>query len=123
MLESIKKLIEEILFEQNLDLSIITCCDGLDVMKIILNEEDKDFIELMLIDENMEYINGSFVVKFVRNLEEKKMLKKIKIISITSFEDQNSLDYLEKSGVDLILTKPFSKNQLLMGLRKLEIIC
>jgi len=70
----------------------------------------------------MEYINGSEAIKMLRNLEKNNKIKHIKIISISSQEDNASVKMILDAGADLVLGKPISKNLIKNSLTNMKII-
>ena len=74
MLESIKKTLNEVLIETQSDFDIISCSDGLDIIAYLITDLNSNNIKFVITDENMEYINWSYAIRFIRNLEEKKKL-------------------------------------------------
>ncbi len=80
--------------------------DGLDVIKIFLNNEIKDRIKLIITDENMDYFNGSEMIKFIRKTEKLLKLNRIKIASVSSKDEQRHKDYLMDCGADFVFSKP-----------------
>ena len=60
----------------------------------------------------MEFINGSEAVRILRKLENFKKIQKYPIISITAFDDPETRNRIKNSGVDSILSKPCTKNEI-----------
>jgi signal transduction histidine kinase len=90
---------------------IIECSDGIELLNIVKNDK-KNKVKLILIDENMEYLNGSDTVKILRNLEDDKKINSYNIISITSFDDKETKSKILKSGLNEVITKPCTKSEL-----------
>lgn len=103
-----KKIIETCLKKLNADYEIILCSDGVDIIRNILNEKMKKSIKCIITDENMEFLNGSEAIKFVRNLESKNYLDKIPIISVTSHEDKTIVNNILSCGANHVLSKPLT---------------
>ena len=61
----------------------------------------------------MEYLNGSEAIKILRNLEKHNKIKYINITSITSFEDNYTINSITSAGADLIVGKPVTKKKLM----------
>jgi len=105
-----QKILSDILNEfQRNDFEIICVNDGIDVLKIFLNNENTEIFKLLITDENMDFMNGSDSIKVIRKIEDSKNIKKLNIISLTCHEDLNIRDMIIKAGADFILTKPLSK--------------
>ena len=106
-----ERIIEGIMSELNLfKYEVIKVSDGLDVIKIFLNNEVKDKIKLIITDENMDYFNGSEMIKFLRKVERLMKLNPIKIASVSSEDDIRHKDYLINCGADFVFSKPLSKS-------------
>ena len=105
-------LIKTVLSNLNLkNYLIIEGSDGID----LLNYVRYDFeyrIKHIFIDENMEYLNGSEAVRFIRKFEENKKIKNYKIISVTAFDDDETKSRILKSGLNKIISKPCTKSDL-----------
>ncbi len=67
-------------------------------------------IKLIISDENMDYLNGSDAIRFIRKLEKVKNLTKTKIVSLSCHEDNKIKEYIFNEGADYILTKPLKTN-------------
>ena len=60
----------------------------------------------------MEFLNGSEAVRIIRKLEYGNKIQKYPIVSITAFDDPETRKSIMNSGVDSILSKPCTKNEL-----------
>jgi PleD family two-component response regulator len=90
---------------------VLQCSDGIELLDIIIKDKDNK-IKLILIDENMEYLNGSETVKLIRKLEEKNKINKYYIVSISATDDIDNKIQIMKSGVNSIISKPCKKSDL-----------
>jgi len=115
-----KKIIETCLKKLNLDYEIILCTDGIDIIRNVINENIKKSIKCILTDENMEFLNGSEAIKFIRKLEAKNYLEKIPIISVTSHEDKTIVNNIISSGANHVLPKPLTVSAMLNTLKVLD---
>ena len=122
--ESQKFLLEKILLEFNLlnKFQIIEGGDGIDLLKYIIDIKYMKRIKLIITDENMEYMNGSQAIKFIREMENDRKILKTTIITSTCFENNISEEYILKSGADLVIKKPLSKNNLIKELFKYNVL-
>lgn len=119
-----ERIIKGIFKERELfNYEIIKVSDGLDVIKIFLNNENNDKIKLIITDENMDCFNGSEVIKFIRKVEKLNKLKGIKIASVSSEDDQRHRDYLIGCGADLVFSKPLNKSNVKIALDLEENFC
>ena len=113
-----KKIISQILIEFKLDYDIILGNDGLDIIKLILNYENKyNLIKCIFTDENMDFFNGSEAINFARKYENLKHFKRTKIISMTCHEGNVFQGLILKSGADFVVTKPISKSSFINTLQ------
>ena len=102
------------------DYLIIEGSDGIDLINIVKNDKGNK-IKCILLDENMEYLNGSETVKILRKLEEKNVINKYNYVSVTAFDDQETKNNIIKSGINSILSKPCTKSSLINVVKKLNI--
>ena len=108
-----KKILSNILKENNLNYKIIDGADGLDIIKVILKFEKKyDLIKFIITDENMNFFSGTEAIEFVRKFERATKKTKIKIIYITAHEDVNIVNKILTAGGDIVLSKPLTHNAL-----------
>ena len=117
-----KSIVNSILKSNKLDFDVIMCSDGVDILKLFLDDSLNYLIKCILTDENMEYLCGSEAVRILRLIEERKKTKKINIITITCHEDESILSHIKDSGSDYVLTKPINKNVISNIFKQLQII-
>ncbi len=91
------------------DYSFIEASDGIDLLNIIKTDVSKR-IKCILVDENMEYLNGSEAVKIIRRLEGNKKIPRFNIISTTAFDDLETKKNILEAGFNKIILKPCSKS-------------
>lgn len=120
--EILKKKISDIKEEYTIELNIVEGNDGMDVLNHIIANQNEGFLRCVFTDENMKYINGSDAIKLIRNLEDNNKINKNIIISMTAYEDENSINLITRAGADFIISKPYSKNQIITVLTKYGII-
>jgi len=95
------------------DIEIIEANDGIDMMKIIIEDQVMNSIKYIFTDENMETVNGSQAVNFLRMLEKSKKIKKNIYVLVSSMDDNNeSTANFKKLGFDFIFTKPLHISKL-----------
>ena len=82
---------------------IIKGYDGADLIKEITKDQTRNKIKLTLIDEDMEFLNGTDAVRIVRKLEEGGKIKK-NCICLTSAV--NTISPLNEKLFDYFLEKP-----------------
>ena len=94
---------------------IIKGYDGADLIKEITKDQTKQKIKLTLIDEDMEYLNGTDAVRIVRKLEEGGKIKKNCIcltsaINTVSPSNEKLFDYFIEKPIKIFeLEKLFKK--------------
>ncbi len=121
--DSLKRIIKNILDEENLFIELIILQDGFDILKYFMGNEKKiEKIKCIFTDENMDYLNGSEAIKLIRILEKKEKFFHINIISTTCYEDPKQINYILNSGADLVLSKPISKSSIKNTFKKFDII-
>lgn len=120
--ESFKKIITDIQKEKKLNFTVIEGNDGIDILNHIIADQTYGLLKCVFTDENMEYLNGTEAIKIVRGLEKNNKISKNIIVSMTSYEDENSKSLILDSGADYILSKPYSKNQIITTLVKFNLI-
>ncbi len=76
---------------------IVECCDGIELLNM-LRLDTGNVIKLILIDENMEYLNGSESVRIIRKLQENRKIKDHHIVCLTAFDDLETKERIIKGG-------------------------
>lgn len=104
---------KNICIEYNLDYEIITCIDGIDILRFVCDEVYFSNIKIIITDENMEYLNGSETIKIIRLIEQRKKAFKKLIISLTCQEEFSIIDNITECGANVHLSKPVTKQKLL----------
>lgn len=103
---------------------IVLMSDGYEIIKLYLNEEmntNLNKIKLIITDENMDYLNGSEVIKFIRSYEKSKNnLNPMLLASLSGNEDSQMEHYLLKCGANFTFKKPFCKGFFRKIFEKLE---
>jgi hypothetical protein len=120
ILNSLSKILIEILKESNSDIKVIKGKDGIDTLKFVYDDQFQDSsIKLIISDENMEFLNGSESFKILKKLEKSSKIKPIKFAILTS--DLKN-DYYQSIGIDKIIDKKYDKNCFRYVLKDLSII-
>ena len=113
ILDAMKNLIKKILKETKCGLEVITGLDGVDIIKNVIDDQTQgNLIKCIITDENMDHINGSEAIKFLRSLERQNKIKHVIIISATSQEGIQSINYIKEAGAQLVMSKPLSRQTL-----------
>ncbi len=91
---------------------VITAIDGEDALEKTTHEKP----DLIVLDVIMPKLNGFQVCRKVKTSTE---LKDIKIILLTSKDQESDKFWGKKQGADAYITKPFSVDELLATAKKL----
>lgn len=105
---SLKNLLKKDLVKK--DFQIFEGADGIDALKLLIDPVIGSRVRGMFIDENMEYLNGSETIRIVRKFQSLNKIQKFNIATVTAFEDSVTRSVILQAGVDEILPKPLSKN-------------
>ena len=121
MNESIRRMIDVLLTKYKINMTVVKCIDGIDLLKeIMMDQTNGNLIDLIILDENMEYMNGSFALEFLRGLELKNKLKVPYVASSTT--EPFILQKLKELKYDKILPKPIDRNTLISLFKELKYI-
>ena len=112
--KALKNLCEEVISKYSKkEYEILEANDGIELLyRLMFDQSQNNLIKCIITDENMEYMNGSQATKIVRKLEKFNKIKYIPIASITAFDSNKMKEFLIKKGIDFILSKPCSRDQL-----------
>lgn len=89
---------------------VIECYDGADMLIKIIEDQGNNLIEIIITDENMEYMCGSTAICILREWEILRKIKKVYIISLTAFVDEFTLSNIKQKGADIVINKPLSQS-------------
>jgi CheY-like chemotaxis protein len=93
----------------NSNFEIIEGKDGIDILKYIMDDQKQENqINLILSDENMQYLQGSKAYSILKELEYHNKIQKIKKFSLTAFSDEATLLEMKNNGSDEIFNKPLT---------------
>ncbi len=116
--KSLRIIISEFLKKSGLIYQILEGSDGSEMIDLVMKDTDNS-VKLIFIDENMPSIEGS---KAISKILEIKRNNGVKIISVTSLQDSNSIEKIINSGADVVVNKPAHRkvieNMLLEFLKK-----
>lgn len=124
ILKAEKKLIESICKEYKKEVFIQTASNGLEcVYKVFDDFINKEIsYSILLIDENMTYMNGTDATKIIRKLQSEKTLNNFYIYSVTAHDDEESLSKIMSYGCDGTVNKPLTKRALISLLNKANLL-
>lgn len=118
ILNSLETSMNKIFKQCNLNIDIIKGTDGSDLIKYVIDDEKMgNKIKCVFIDENMEFINGSEAIDFIRRLEKLNKIKKVNICMISAVNEYNN-----QSNADFTLIKPISVVDFEILLRKIGLL-
>lgn len=106
---SIKNVVMKVLKANNLNnYEIIEGTDGIDIlMNVIEDNRNYNLIKLIITDENMEFINGSYALEILKNLQKmKRILNSYKICFLSSNDEETKKKFFYQKGADYVLNKP-----------------
>ena len=107
---SLKRIINKCGEEKRIFVDIEETINGLECLFKVYN----DYLmgnkyDLVFLDENMPFMKGSICSNILKNMYFEGQMNKIKLISISSFEDQEIQKFLKQQGFDDFLQKPHSR--------------
>ncbi len=97
------------------EFNVISAKDGIDAIKIIRNNFNKEFVGILL-DLNMPLLNGFEVLEI---FEKNHLFQKIPVCILTGDDTKDSLDKVFKYPIVDVLNKPFSENDIKTTINKL----
>jgi CheY-like chemotaxis protein len=106
------KMLKNIVRKYNLNYDILEGNDGGELINLV-QDDTENLIKLIFTDENMTKVEGSEAISTILEI---KLKNQIIVVSITSLEDDLSIQRILKSGADRVLKKPVHR-------RVLEDIC
>jgi CheY-like chemotaxis protein len=69
------------------------------------------YIDILIIDETMPYMKGSHLIYLLKSMINEANFRNITIISYTSYNSSDKIDYIYMQGADFVITKPISYEQ------------
>lgn len=125
--EAIRKSMKEVINRTLIELDILKSFDivegndGVDMLKLVIDDQINHNIKCILTDENMNYVNGSDAIKIIKDLVKFGKVKEIPIYSVTSFTDELSQKNILMSGAKEIIRKPCSINDIKRIFKELKL--
>ena len=120
---SLINLLKEIFFSYDKSFDIIEAMDGIDILKIIMEDQKNgNLIKCIFTDESMEYLDGSQAIEMIRKMENRNRITRCNIVTVSSFEDEFNKREILAKGADYFIEKPCRKCDLINILSELELI-
>jgi len=108
--QSQKNLIKKYSEKKNILIEIEECEDGIECLyKIYKGLQIGKKYNLIITDETMNFLKGSFMAKIMKKLIAEDVIYKIKIIMVTSYGTEN-YSHLKGTIIEKIYSKPISLN-------------
>lgn len=117
--ETIIKVLNE--FDESKNFEIFSLKDGYEILSIYLNKNYQQRIKLIITSEVLKYFNGSSTIKFIREFENTKKKKSVRIASLIN-EEKDIKEYLLKNQVDQVFVKPLFCHEFVLALGSFDII-
>jgi PAS domain S-box-containing protein len=90
----------------------LTACEGNEA--IALFEQNRDKVKVIVSDFMMPHMDGPTTIRALRKID-----PNLKTIMITGLGEESRVAEAKAAGSDLVLSKPFTAEQLLVGLKQL----
>jgi len=123
--ESLKSLLNKVLKKFNLEKSfkIEEAQDGSEIItKVIEDQYNKNRIKCVITDENMEFMNGSDAVRFLKKMEKNRKIRPIIFASNSSFQSSTTRNLMRDVGFEFFLSKPCCESEVHTLLKECNII-
>ena len=113
MRKCVISLLNKISKQDNVEIDIKEARNGIECLYKIYREiMDGQGFDGLFIDETMPFMRGSLCINIITKLSGEKQINRIKICSITAYNDEEMLKYIKSQGADMILKKPPNINDL-----------
>jgi CheY-like chemotaxis protein len=66
------------------------------------------YYDVLIIDETMPFIKGSQMIFLLKSMIMDNAMKNIIIVSFTSYDSPDKIDYIYSQGADYVMTKPMT---------------
>jgi signal transduction histidine kinase/CheY-like chemotaxis protein len=120
LLSSLNNVIKKDLVNNNINnVKIFSGSDGIDLLKIIIDDQKgPNIIKCVFVDEFMEFMNGTEVIKIIREYERSNKIKPLFITKVSAMHFEQNSD-----GANITLEKPVRDKQIQKVLKLAGIIC
>eukprot|EP01016_Furgasonia_blochmanni_P018199 TRINITY_DN20741_c0_g1_i3.p1 TRINITY_DN20741_c0_g1~~TRINITY_DN20741_c0_g1_i3.p1 ORF type:complete len:293 (-),score=78.64 TRINITY_DN20741_c0_g1_i3:13-891(-) len=116
-------------FSKDLNLNMVKARNGKGAVDIVAQLRDvrkeglmKPFFKIIFMDCNMPVLDGFEATKQIKEIMNAGGVPTVPIIALTSYTDPESIDKCYKSGMDLYVSKPITKDRFHTILREHGII-
>ncbi|MGB0468674.1 MAG: response regulator [Pontibacterium sp.] len=86
-------------------LNITEASDGVEAQMILAGTEEFDFV---VTDYNMPHMDGAELTSYIRQTDR---LAHLPVMMVTSVQDETKLSHIHHSGIDALIDKPFSSEE------------
>jgi signal transduction histidine kinase len=123
MRSTLKQLLKQISKDHGRAYNIIEGNDGIDILKHVIDDQSEcNRIKCIITDESMDYLNGSFTVSLLRTMQNENKIKDVKVICMTSYEDEVTRGSILNAGVNYCVSKPCKKKDMEEILKLIKVI-
>jgi CheY-like chemotaxis protein len=74
--------------------------------QIYTNHNEGKYFDLLIIDETMPFFKGSQITNLLKSMMKENHFKNITIVSFTSYDAPDKIDYIYSQGADFVISKP-----------------
>jgi signal transduction histidine kinase/CheY-like chemotaxis protein len=123
MRSTLRQLLGQIFKDFDKEYTIIEGSDGVDILKYVIDDQaEGSRIQCVITDESMEYLDGSFAISILRSLQRDSKIRDVKVITMTSYEDEVTKGSILKAGANYCVSKPCKKNDMVDILKAIKVI-
>lgn len=83
------------------------------------NNQEKDALDIILMDENMPVLDGSSATKEIRQMEQNGDLRRVPIVGITANVRVEQTELMLQSGMDDVISKPYKTDDMVKRIERL----
>ena len=110
MRESIVRLIYKVADEKKLAIEVKESINGVECLNLVYQAfVGGNNFDAVLLDEAMPFMKGSKCMAILKDMYKDGFLNKLRLVSISSFDDQETVKFIRMQGCDEFLPKPQSK--------------
>ena len=108
---TLKKFVAKFAKEFSLNIEATDCENGFEGLDCVYRSHiDKKCIDIIFCDETMPYMKGSLMMNTICKSIKEEITSKMLMVSYTSYNDPDKVNYILSQGADMIKNKPFVIN-------------